>query len=370
MNAATDDGYASTMSVRSLVSSATRIGAEITGPNDRSFTVVTEANYTLNSSPTPWLSATLPAAMKANMSLTLAGDVDEAALDNSNRAQDVLSMWYPRHYPRVVVEAQTTPASADRASGVGCFFSGGVDSFYSAFTRSEQITHLIFVHGFDIAIDDAELAAEALQAARAAAAEIGKPLIEVRTTLRSAFGDPLELTWGHIYHGAALAHVANALSPHLGTVIVPSSFRTDQLHPWGSHPDLDSAWSSSTMTIEHDNVDVGRFQKIRAISDSSIAMKHLRVCWQNRDGRFNCGRCSKCLRTKLGIEIAGAQCMTLPGSLDPKAIRRMYVDQTERMFLREALTELREGDLNAPELERAVRSAIRRSYVLQYFARG
>lgn len=345
------------------------IGARIRGPKARSFIVHTESNYSLDASGTPWLSAVLPVAMQSKTAVYFDGDVDSVAADNSDRAQKILSEWHPRHYPRTTIGFRNTTTIASPAPGVGCFFSSGVDSFYTAINQNDRITHLIFVHGYDIKPDDHDLAARALAGVRAAAADLGKPLIEVRSTLRSEFSDPYRVPWGHVYHGAALAHVAQALSPHLGTAIIPSSYPAGNLKPWGSHPDLDAAWSSSGVTIEHGELDVTRFDKIARIVKSPTAMTHLRVCWENRDGRYNCERCFKCLRTKTGIMIAGGECATLPSPLDPEDVKRTHLNGARRQRFRETIEDFDRRGIDEPELVKAMKSAIRRSYLLQYFGR-
>ncbi|OPX13940.1 hypothetical protein B1964_17600 [Gordonia sp. i37] len=351
--------------VRAEASSAERISATIQAPDGTAMTVATESSHPLDSSATPWLAPTIPTAMWLSADLTIEGAVDPVALENAGKAQRVLAEWYPRHLAPADIHAHQGP-TAPPADGVGCFFSGGVDSFYSALTHLDRLTHLVFVLGFDI-MDDEVLATQALDSARSAAVELGKPLIEVRTTLRSAFGDLVRVPWGWVFHGPALAHVATALSPVLGTVIVPSSYSTGCIHRWGSHPELDPLWSSSSVTLEHDSIDVTRLEKVRTISKSSTAMRNLRVCWENRDGRFNCGRCSKCLRTMLELLVAGGNCTTLPDRPRADQVKHIHAASGERFHLRQVLDELRAGSIDDPELERAIRTAIRRGPVLQYF---
>ena len=354
--------------VRVQSASAKQTSAVIDVPGGGSFDVSTQSNYTLDHSATPWLAPALAAGMRRHRDLVIDGTVDPTALDGATKAQKVLADWY-RTYRRIEVSAAQSPPTRtlpERATGVGCFFSGGVDSFYSAITQADRITHLIFVHGFDIAVGDSELARKALTGARASAAELGKPLIEVQTTVRSALGDPLALDWGHVFHGPSLAHVGLALSKHLGTVVIPSSYSRDQLHPWGSHPSLDPLWSSDSVSFEHHELDVGRFGKIRRISSSDTAMNNLRVCWLNTDGAFNCGECGKCVRTKLGLRTAGVESPTLPGSISPEAVRTMYVSEGERTFLREGLAAMQDAGIRDEALTRALRYAIRRSYVRRF----
>ncbi|MDF3282250.1 hypothetical protein [Gordonia sp. N1V] len=353
------------LEVRPDVPDLQRISATIQAPDGTAMTVATESSHPLDSSATPWLAPTIPTAMWLSADLTIEGAVDPVALENAGKAQRVLAEWYPRHLAPADIHAHQGP-TAPPADGVGCFFSGGVDSFYSALTHLDRLTHLVFVLGFDI-MDDEVLATQALDSARSAAVELGKPLIEVRTTLRSAFGDLVRVPWGWVFHGPALAHVATALSPVLGTVIVPSSYSTGCIHRWGSHPELDPLWSSSSVTLEHDSIDVTRLEKVRTISKSSTAMRNLRVCWENRDGRFNCGRCSKCLRTMLELLVAGGNCTTLPDRPRADQVKHIHAASGERFHLRQVLDELRAGSIDDPELERAIRTAIRRGPVLQYF---
>ena len=48
-----------------------------------------------------------------------------------------------------------------------------------------------------------------------------------------------------------------------------------------------------------------RVDKLKKIVDWDIAKKHLNVCWANKFDGSNCGRCLKCLRTQLTLEIMG-----------------------------------------------------------------
>lgn len=351
----------SPMSVHVEGTGAGPITARITTPSGAEARVTTESNYPLDHSHTPWLPPLLTAGMRKGWDITFDGPVDSTALRGASEVQKVFLDWYPKRFREVSISAEPGRV-ATGATGVGCFFSGGVDSFYSAITQSDRITHLIFVHGFDIGIDDESLAIRALAGARESAAELGKPLIEVKTTIRSAFGNRLPLDWGYDFHGAALAHVGLALSQHLSTVIIPSSNCREELAPWGSHPDLDPLWSSGTVVFEHHELDLQRLGKIRRIGGNRTAMNHLRVCWENPDGAFNCGRCAKCVRTQIGLSVAGAQCTTFPGGIDVRAVRRMNLRSRDRGYLKTALAAMQASGISHAELRQAVNTAIRRSY--------
>jgi hypothetical protein len=61
------------------------------------------------------------------------------------------------------------------------------------------------------------------------------------------------------------------------------------------------------------------------VAKSDVAMRHLRVCWENRDGTYNCGTCRKCIRTQIALRIAGRleACETLPDDIDLDEVRRL-----------------------------------------------
>jgi hypothetical protein len=240
---------------------------------------------------------------------------------------------------------------------VGAFFSGGVDSFYTALTRRAEITDLIFVHGFDFSLDDTAVRRRASRAAREAAGELGKNLIEVETDYRTHLDRYLH--WP-LLHGPALAVIALLLQGRLRKVLMPSTHSYRRLTPLGSHPLLDPLWSTERLEIVHDAAGTVRPRKIAYIAESKLAMRHLRVCWQNVEGAYNCGQCDKCLRTMVNLRVAGAleRCTTLPHKLNTRRVARTrFRNDGERSFALESLAEL-EGSGRDPELERALRSSL------------
>jgi hypothetical protein len=78
---------------------------------------------------------------------------------------------------------------------------------------------------------------------------------------------------------------------------------------------------------------VPRTEKIRLISADPVVMEVLRVCWQ--DAGYNCGRCGKCLRTRLALHLLGVASPTFPGTLDWGAVDRIRLgDPSEWAFFR------------------------------------
>jgi hypothetical protein len=279
-----------------------RIRAEVTSGDRGPVRLFMESNYSLATDATPWCVAAVPVAMAKGEALRVqAAPVDPRVVANCARAQALLVQWYPDlATTQVTFEAlRTKPA----ASGVGCFLSCGVDSFYSVFRNRDRITHLIFVSGFDVPLVSDRTLANALEGARSAASVLGLPLIEVRTNLRE-LSDGV-VSWQDQYHGTGLAAVAHALSDHIGVAIIPSAYSQVYLRPCGSHPDLDPWWSGQRVGIEHGELDISRPEKVWAIAEHQVVLDHLRVCLDKHTTTVNCGRCEKCVRTMFTLDAVG-----------------------------------------------------------------
>jgi hypothetical protein len=302
-------------------------------------------------------------AMSMGTRPTIGAPVSGRLLEGARRVQDVVALWEDS-YTRVEIDAAERPESSPPAAGTGAFFSAGVDSFYSVLKYLEDITHLVFVENvFDPRIPKDE----ARETAQAAAAELGKPLIEVRANFRH-LGDAAGVR--HVlYHGSALAAIALLLQGTVGRMLIGSTFSYDWLRPWGSHPLIDPLWSTESLEVVHDGSEATRPMKLARLAESEVAMRHLRVC-QNRplpglavSDRLNCGSCKKCLVTMANLRAVGAldRCETLPDELDLKIIERLPIE-SERDFARVS-ENLRMAEERDPELAAALRKSLERGLV-------
>jgi hypothetical protein len=305
---------------------------------------------------TPFLAASLLPAMRVGEPLSIYGTVSPRLLASIPTIQSVLSGWFQRTRS-IEVEAQSAPEQ--RGAGVACFFSGGVDSFYSALSHLDEISALVFVHGFDIRPREVALRARISESLRRAASRLGKPLIEVETNVRT-FSDRFA-AWSEEYHGSALASVALLLSPQFGRFYIPASFPPGYSVPWGSHKDLDPLWGSEATDIIHDGGDATRVEKVRSLARSEVALQSLRVCWENRGGQYNCGHCEKCIRTMVNLRVAGAldRCTTFKNQLDLSEVARVPIpDDCARFFVEENLQAAQE--IGALELVDALDKSLSR----------
>jgi len=87
----------------------------------------------------------------------------------------------------------------------------------------------------------------------------------------------------------------------------------------------DPMLGSRATDLIYDSADVNRRAKLRELAGSDLALRNLRVCWRSGTDE-NCGRCEKCLRTMMTLELHGAldRCPTFPARrVDPLLLRRM-----------------------------------------------
>ena len=243
-------------------------------------------------------------AMRRGQELVIEAPVSEELLRNADTLQQIYHRWYRDPlFEKIKIHAQAAESPTGQGDGTACFFSGGVDSLHSVQLHREEITELVFVHGFDIPpgeIGQAELVRHQLEDAADA---IGLPVTEVWTDLRT-FSEQ-HCWWGYHYFGAALAAVAQLLSPKNKRTYIPGSCAYEMLLPWGSHVLTDPLWSTDPHQIIHDGAGFTRMDKTEDLASWEIAQRFLRVCWEGPPGSYNCGKCEKCSRTQAALRACG-----------------------------------------------------------------
>lgn len=302
------------------------------------------------------LASTLFPAMRQKRSLQIGTPVSPRLLGNASPIQKLFRTWDPRSQEIAIDATPRVIVGSTRGDGVGCFFTGGLDSFYTALKHQEEITHLVFVYGFDVSINDLPLRAKVSESLREVSVKLQKPLIEIETNLRE-FSDRY-VNWD-FYHGAALAAVGHLLSSQVRKMFIAASRSYGDMIPLGSHPLMDPLWSTETIEFVHDGCEATRIEKAAAIASNDIALKHLRVCWENRGGAYNCGRCEKCLRTMACLRTIGAleSCSAFESPLNLRALADLEVEPIYRAHLENNLEVLERSGADS-ELAAALRSCL------------
>ena len=239
--------------------------------------------------------------------------------DGVRTAMRILAGWYGGRSDIVIEAAKGLRAFPTRAPRAGLFLSCGVDSLHALLTNRR-----IFPGGHASAFRDAvyvpffsfpdpfpderarNIASRQRKSLEALRKRTGLELSVVETNAGAVEPD-FDL---HVLqaHGASLIAAAHALSGRIGTVSIASSFDAPRaLQPYGSHPVLDSAYASSGLAVLHEGIGYTRLEKVRELAGWEPARESLMVCFEGPlpDGRLNCGRCEKCLRTMTALSIAG-----------------------------------------------------------------
>ena len=262
--------------------------------------------------------------------------------------------------PIEVAGAYTETPPAGR--GVGCFFSGGIDSFYTLLKHRDEITHLIFVHGWDIALGDRATRAMVSGRLREAAAELGKPLLEIETNARSLFDVYTE--WNKESHGTAIGSAALTLPLQLRKVFIASTWAYDHMIPHGSHPLLDPLWGTDQLEIVHDGCECHRWQKLERIMDEDIVRRYLRSCWQQKAGEYNCCSCNSCLMNMAFLRLHGVldQFPAYDKPLDVEKLSQIPIRSVAPHRNHLLVLELAEAKGTDPEITQALRTALSHAY--------
>lgn len=283
--------------------------------NNEEFNLFIKSNdHNLKLSGEAFCALLLIPSLVTNKNISLNLEVSEIFIKNINSViQNIICYWSKnisnktwfnsKKLNKITISGKSKKNDNRIKKRVGCFFSGGVDSFYSLL-ENDNITDIIFVHGFDTKLDDYTLRKNISINLKEIATIQKVNLIEVETNIRY-FLD-FYSNW-EITHGSALAFISHSYSHLFDEIIISSSYSYDHksLLPWGSHPLIDNYWSTENFRINHYGADVERFEKLKFISNFDVCMKFLRVCYLNYESSYNCGFCEKCLRTKLGLHTLG-----------------------------------------------------------------
>jgi hypothetical protein len=278
----------------------------------------------------PFLAALLVPAMRLGGPLSLPAPISPRLRGALPEIQAIYAAFDPRtQIIEVEVSGRNTPlAECEGVRRIGLFFSMGVDSFYSLLKNlrdhpsdERTITHLISVHGFDVAHDgwNPVFPPQLLEKFTYVAEQTHTTLVPVVTNVREVGARLAPWT---MMHGGAIASVALALGSAFQQVTIAASATYATLVPWGTHPLLDPLWSTETLTVVHDGCEMDTIDKTRYVARSPLVMETLRVCPGYGPG-YNCGRCMKCLRTMIDLLQDGslARCQTLPREIDAEALR-------------------------------------------------
>jgi hypothetical protein len=271
----------------------------------------------------PFVAAVLIPCMKTGENIFIDGSISERFFNNTAKTMELFSGW-DKKFKKINISANEVTRDKENPKNTACFFSGGVDSFYTYLKHKKEINDFILVHGFDIPLNAPAFFSEVKNVTQEISREANVNLITVKTNIRDIV--ERKLIWDFT-HGGAMAAVGFFLRKNIQKLYIAGAVRKDELFPYGTHPDLDKLWSTEYLSIAHDGTEYNRFEKIiNVISKSNLAFKYLRVCPQNIKGKYNCSKCFKCLITMIYLICAKAlnKFETFDKKIDLNLVRKMY----------------------------------------------
>jgi hypothetical protein len=256
----------------------------------------------------------LLAGMYFKEDIKVRGTVSPKLAYHLDEYQQLLHFILPEDVTPVEIKYDQLKPLQAKPSGVGTTFSGGVDSFFTIWKHlpqnqpnpDYQITHGVFIKGFDILPSDDQLYKFLFEKYNWEGGKIGITLIPLETNLVSITHQRLPLP--HFY-GPIIAAAGIVFAGGFQRFFIPSScdYQKTRVTSYTSNPILDRLLSTDTLDIIHHGSTYLRVEKVRDISDWEIAQRLLRVCenHQFEKDTWNCSRCEKCLRTMIPIYALG-----------------------------------------------------------------
>jgi len=308
-----------------------------------------------------FIAVALLEAMISNLPIELSDDIaiSPTLLKQLNELQSIYCCWNSG-LSKISINGGKLVLSSGN-SKIASFYSGGVDGAYTLCKHQKELSALITVSGFDT-ISKVEQWPLLVEKNKKLANKFNLELIDVDTNIRQ-FILKRKISQ-NFQHGLTLAGIAITLG--FEKSYIPSSFTYDNLFPWGSHPISDPLWSIENRAVFHDGADVSRSEKIKLIANSTELLDNLQVCWDNIS--YNCGHCSKCIRTRAALAIFDLNSKALATLTDASGLKKLSISgQASLPFIHDLMYFAKLA--GKVEIERILRRLIW-SYKLRYYFEG
>ncbi len=311
---------------KSSGAAGTRIGARVTweesdrGPLDLFFETGAEFGEDLNPEANAFLLAAIfPAFRGGERRLRIEGAICPRLSEGLETVMRLQNAWHgPGRLPVAIEPAGGWRPALRGRDRAGLFLTAGVDSLHTLWwnrgnypdDHPAAFRDAISIEAISFSEDtpsprNLDVTRRQRRAVAAIAAETRLTTILVRSNIRAL--EPDNDRVAEESFSCLLACVAHAFSRRLTAVSLAAGLDLGRIIPWGTHPLLDPNYCSSSLEFRQEGWTLDRLSKIRRIAGWKAALENMMVCFEGPlpDGRFNCGRCEKCVRTMMGLLIAG-----------------------------------------------------------------
>ena len=287
----------------------------------------------------PWLNILIFKMMAVGGDFYINGTASESLVSNLEMFSFIWNKWCPDRYKPVHIIPKTLKTDIIRPGNNRLItaFSGGLDAAYTAYKYKNGLQNgrkyvydtCVMIHGADIPVSDKRQFDAAFASAKKMTDDLHLKLIPVITNYRS-----YNCMWGFEF-GAIISGILSFFSKKFAFGAATDASVDNFSYPWGMNLISDRFLSSYNFQFISDGMEHNRIERISMIKNWSACINNLRVCWENNDKSKNCGKCEKCIRTKLELLCLGIKHLpTMPSQFSANDLK--YIQNNSHMsFFRE-----------------------------------
>lgn len=302
------------------------------------FKVPTEYADWLTDRADPLIYALIFPMMRRGGSFKIFGaKASKSVIDNLAVFSRIWNKWRPEIYKniKIIAEEVSDDYRPDNNDAI-MSFSGGLDASYSLYKYKTgkddrfkyNITHAVMFLGADIPLNEEEQYEIAFKSAKVMTDDVGVTLIPIKTNVRE-----FEHDWSFEFMPAMVGGMCMFGKKFSNCIIAngDDALRYNKLA--GSHIAADPWLSSDTMKVVSDGIEHNRTQRAGLVKDWLACLENLRVCWRNEDKSKNCGKCEKCIRTKLNFLVNGCEHLpSMPNDLTYEELKNLEIFSEVQLF--------------------------------------
>lgn len=237
------------------------------------------------------------------------GNISKSVIDNIVMYSRAMNALNPEKYKQISILAnQIDDDFRPNNKKMITAFSGGLDAAYTTYKYKKgldnhfkyEIDKSVIILGADIPVENKTQFEEVFAFAKKMTDDLNIELIPVETNYRK-----LHQTWLHAY-GSVVVSALNFFSKKYfyGAGATGDTYLSYQA-PCGFSPLTDQFLSNDTFRFITDGREHTRTQRASFLKDWKALHENLHVCWVNKGSSENCGKCEKCIRTKLNFKAVG-----------------------------------------------------------------